>query len=164
VPIELPVPAADALVVAMTDAEGRSAASRRSSLGELQQAGSTRLWTLRLRKPAREPRQAWLKVLAENPGATWVAPAFRDASGNELLPTGAVAVRFKKKLSDRALEAFARDEALELERRNEFVPEQASFHPRTPREVYLPDLVAKLARRDEVAAVWPVTSSRYRKV
>jgi hypothetical protein len=164
VAIEQPVPAADALVVAMTEAEGQGALARLRALGELQQATSARLWTLRLHRPAREPREAWRKVLAENPDVTWVAPAFRDASGNELLPTGAVAVRFKKKLSDRALEAFAKDEDMALDRRNEFVPEQATFHPHAPREVYLPDLVAKLARREDVAAVWPVTSSRYRKL
>ena len=161
VAIEKPVAAADALVVALK-AEGRAAERQLAALGRIDSVDARR-WTLRLETPARNPRQAWRAVLAQNPEAEWVAPAFRDASGNELLPTGAVAVRFRKKPSDRALEAFARDEALELDRRNEFVPEQATFRPREPREVYLPDLVAKLARRPEVAAAWPATSSRYRK-
>jgi hypothetical protein len=159
--IEKPVAAADALVVALK-AEDRSAEKQLAALGRIDSVG-VRRWALRLHAPGRDPRQAWRAVLAQNPEAEWVAPAFRDASGNELLPTGAVAVRFRKKPSDRALEAFARDEALELDRRNEFVPEQATFHPREPRDVYLPDLVAKLASRPEVAAVWPATSSRYRK-
>jgi hypothetical protein len=88
---------------------------------------------------------------------------FHDADGNELLPTGAVGVRFRRKPSDRALEEFARDEGMALERRNEFVPEQATFRPRQPREVYLPDLLAKIVSRADVAAAWPATLSRYRK-
>src|SRR5262249_2405155 len=142
---------------------GGAAAKGRAALGRLDSAGASR-WTLRLHTPARDPRQSWRDVLALHPEAEWVAPAFHDASGAELLPTGAVVVRFRKKPSDRALEAFARDEALELERRNEFVPEQAAFHPREPREVSLPDLGAKPAGRPDVAAAWPATSSRYRKV
>ena len=161
VAIEKPVAAADALVVALK-AEGRAAEKRLASRGRVDSAGPQRL-TLRLDAPARDPRQAWRAVLAENPEADWVAPAYRDAAGNELWPTGAVVVRFRRKPSDSALEAFARDEALELDRRNEFVPEQASFRPKAPREVYLPDLVAKLSSRAEVAAAWPVTSSRSRK-
>ena len=159
--IEKPVAATDALVVALK-AEGRAAAKRLAALGRVDSAGPHR-WTLRLDAPARDPRQAWRAVLAENPEADWVAPAYRDASGHELLPTGAVVVRFRKKPSDSALLAFARDEALELDRRNEFVPEQATYHPKQPREVYLPDLVAKLSSRPEVAAAWPATSSLYRK-
>jgi hypothetical protein len=72
-------------------------------------------------------------------------------------------VRFRKEPSDKALAAFARQESLELEQRTPLVPEQASFRPRQPREVYLPELVARLARRADVAAAWPATSSRYRK-
>jgi hypothetical protein len=163
VAIENPVAAADALVLAFKDGDERAIRGPLRGLGELQASGP-RLWTLRLKQPARDPKQAWRAVLAEHPEVAWVAPAFRDASGNELLPTGAVVVRFHKKLSDRALEAFASEEALELERRNEFVPEQASFHPHAPREMYLPELVAKLAGRAEVRAAWPATSSRYRKL
>jgi hypothetical protein len=162
VAIENPVAAADALVVALKDAEGRAARGQLAALGELQASG-TQLLTLRLKDPVRDPRKAWNTVLSQSPDALWVAPVFRDGSGNELLPTGAVGVRFRHKPSTRALEAFAADHGMELERRNEFVPEQAVFRPRQPREVYLPDLIAKIATRAEVASAWPATSSRYRK-
>jgi hypothetical protein len=162
VAIENPVAAADALVVALKDAEGRAALGQLAALGRLQPSGS-RLLTLRLKAPTRDARKAWNTVLSKSPDVEWVAPVFRDADGNELLPTGSVGVRFRQKPSDRALEAFAVDEGMTLERRNEFVPEQAMFRPRQPREVYLPDLVAKIASRADVAAAWPATLSHYRK-
>lgn len=139
--IEQPEAAGDALVVALKDG----------------------LRTLRLREPARDPKDAWREVLAKNPEVAWAAPSFRDASGNEMLPTGVVVVRFRKKPSATELAAFVKEESLELERRTPLVPEQASFRPRQPREVYLPELVARLARRPDVAAAWPATSARYRK-
>lgn len=161
--IEEPLPAADAMVVAVKEKDAAAAASRYRGLGELQAGGSS-LMTFRLRAPARDPREAWRKVLEENPDAEWVAPLFRDASGNELLPTGAIVVRFRRKLSDRALEAFAAQQGVVLTRRNEFVPEQASFRPHRPREAYLPDLIASITRHADVAAAWPSTSGRYRKL
>jgi hypothetical protein len=163
VAIEQPEAAGDALVVALKDTERGGAEASLDTLGKLE-AGGSGLRTLRLREPARDPKDAWREVLAKNPEVAWAAPSLRDASGNELLPTGAVVVRFRAKPSARALAAFAKEESVELERRTPLVPEQASFRPRNPREVYLPELVARLARRPDVAAAWPATSSRYRKV
>jgi hypothetical protein len=151
---------ADALVVALKDAEDRVT---RASTGPRYNSTSGSRLPVRLKAPARDPKKAWSKVLSQSPDALWVAPVFRDRDGNELLPTGAIGVRFRRKPSNRALEAFADDEGMELERRNEFVPEQAMFRPRRPREVYLPELVARIASRADVAAAWPATSSRYRK-
>jgi hypothetical protein len=119
--------------------------------------------TLRLHEPANDPKAAWREVLARSPDAAWASPSFRDASGQELLPTGTVTVRFREEPSDKALAAFARQESLELERRTPLVREQASFRPRQPREVYLPELVSRLAGRPDVAAAWPATKARYRR-
>jgi hypothetical protein len=162
VAIEQPEAAGDALVVALKDAESGGAEASLDSLGKLEASGSG-LRTLRLREPARNPKDAWREVLEKNPEVAWAAPSFRDASGNELLPTGAVVVRFREEPSAKALAAFVKEESLELERRTPLVPEQASFRPRQPREVYLPELVARLARRADVAAAWPATSARYRR-
>jgi hypothetical protein len=159
--IEQPEAAGDALVVALKDTERGGAEASLDTLGKLEASGSG-LRTLRLREPARDPKNAWREVL-ENPEVAWAAPSFRDASGNELLPTGVVVVRFRKKPSATELAAFAKEESVELERRTPLVPEQASFRPRQPREVYLPELVARIARRPDVAAAWPATSARYRK-
>jgi len=161
VAIEQPEASADALVVALPAAKAEAG----GSLGELGaiEANDSGSVTLRLHRPARDPKAAWREVLARNPDAAWASPSFRDASGQELLPTGSVTVRFRKKPSDQALAAFAGQESLELERRTPLVPEQASFRPRQPREVYLPELVARLAGRPDVAAAWPATKARYRK-
>ena len=159
--IDQPEAAGDALVVALEGPEKAGADAGLSALGELEANGG-RL-TLRLREPARDPKQAWREVLARSPDVAWASPSFRDKSGNELLPTGAVVVRFHKEPSAKALGAFVKEESLELERRTPLVPEQASFRPRQPREVYLPELVARLARRPDVAAAWPATSARYRR-
>jgi len=162
VAIEQPEAAGDALVVALKDAESGGAEASLDTLGKLEASGSG-LRTLRLREPVRDPKDAWREVLAKNPEVAWAAPSFRDATGNELLPTGVVVVRFRKKPSATELAAFAKEESVELERRTPLVAEQASIRPRQPREVYLPELVARLARRPDVAAAWPATSSRYRK-
>jgi hypothetical protein len=162
VAIEQPEAAGDALVVALGGSGKAEAGAGLAELGALEASDSGRL-TLRLREPARDPKHAWREVLAKNPDVAWASPSFRDASGNELLPTGAVGVRFREEPSAKALAAFAREESLELERRTPFVPEQASFRPTQPREVYLPELVARLARRPDVAAAWPATKARYRK-
>jgi hypothetical protein len=163
VAIEKPEAAADAVVVALRDAEGRAPRGRLATLGRLEPSGP-KLWTLRLKQPARDAKQAWSTVLRESPDAHWVAPAFRDAHGNELLPNGAIVVRFRKRLSDRALEAFAEDNGMRLERRNDFVPEQATFRPCEPREVYLPELVARIELCADVGSAWLATVSRYRKL
>jgi len=160
--IENPEAAAEALVVALSEAADDSARRALAGLGELQ-PGAAKLWMLRLASAPRDPKAAWSRVLERCPDARWAAPVLRDAGGNELLPTGTIAVRFRGRPSDRALEAFAEREGMRLERRNEFVPEQAIFRPRNPREVYLPELVSSLAERPEVTAAWAATTSRYRR-
>jgi hypothetical protein len=162
VAIDQPEAFGDALVVALAATEQAESAASLSDLGVIEASDAGGL-TLRLREPARDPKDAWRELLARHPDVAWASPVFRDASGHELLPTGAVTVRFRKEPSVKALAAFAKEESLELERRTPFVAEQASFTPRKPREVYLPELVARLARRPDVAAAWPATKARYRK-
>src|SRR5262245_18738682 len=162
VAIEQPEPSAAAVVVALAPAGGAEASASLRELGAIE-ANDAGLLTLRLHQPVRDPKDAWREVLARNPDAAWAAPSFRDASGHELLPTGVVTVRFRKQPGDKELAAFARQESLQPERRTPLVPEQASFRPRQPREVYLPELVARLAGRPDVAAAWPATKARYRK-
>ncbi|HSD66556.1 MAG TPA: hypothetical protein VLF95_07635 [Vicinamibacteria bacterium] len=118
---------------------------------------------LRLKSPAKDPRAAWRDTLVRCPDAKWAAPVLRDADGNELWPTGALVVRFRTRPSAKQLDGFAAEERLVIEARNELVPEQASFRPRQPRAEYLPDLVAQVGRRDDVAAAWAGTASRYRR-
>jgi hypothetical protein len=94
--------------------------------------------------------------------AAWIAPVLRDSSGSELFPTGTVVVRFRDRPGEKALAAFAHDHGLAIERRNEFVPEQVSFRPLRPRDVFLPDLVDRLLTLPGVEVAWASTVSHYR--
>lgn len=121
------------------------------------------LWLLDLEPGAPPPREAWRAIL-DGGGVEWAAPVLLDEEGQAHLPTGEVMVRFAKELDDRRLAEFAARNGLQLLRRNEFVPEQASFEPREPRRTYLPDLVESLSAREEVARAWAGTRSRYRRI
>lgn len=160
-PIQLPTAGADAVAVALAEEEA-AAAKGLAALGRVEPLAQG-IVALRLKSPGGDPREAWRDILARCPEAKWAAPVLRDADGNELWPTGALVVRFRRRPSARQLDGFAAEEELVIEARNEFVPEQASFRPRRPRGQYLPDLVARVARRDDVAAAWAGTASRYRR-
>jgi hypothetical protein len=162
VSIKLPTAGADAVVVALGTEGTPAAQSQLTALGRVEQV-TRGIVALRLETPAEDPRAAWRDTLARCPEAKWAAPVLRDADGNELWPTGALVVRFRSRPSDKQLDAFAAEERLVIEARNEFVPEQASFRPRQPRTEYLPDLVGRIARRGGVAAAWAGTASHYRR-
>jgi len=162
VSIQLPTAGADAVVVAFGADEAATARTRLAALGRVEEIAEG-VVALRLKAAADEPRTVWRDILAHCPESKWAAPVLRDADGNELWPTGALIVRFRRRPSDKQLDAFAAEEGLVVGARNEFVPEQASFRPRQPRAEYLPDLVARVARRAEVAAAWAGTASRYRR-
>jgi hypothetical protein len=162
VSIEVPTAGGDAVAVAL-DTEGTAAArGQLTALGRVEPV-TQGIVALRLKSPAEDPRAAWRETLARCPEAKWASPVLRDTDGNELWPTGALLVRFRRRPSDEQLDAFASEEGLVVEARNEFVPEQASFRPRQPRAAYLPDLVARVARRGDIAAAWAGTVSRYRR-
>jgi hypothetical protein len=161
VPIQLPTAGADAVAVALAEEEA-AAAEGLAALGRVERLAQG-IVALRLKSPAGDPREAWRDTLARCPEAKWAAPVLRDVDGNELWPTGALVVRFRRPPSAKELDGFAAAEELVVVARNEFVPEQASFRPRRPRAAYLPDLVARVARRAEVVAAWAGTASRYRK-
>jgi hypothetical protein len=156
------IAAPDAAVVAFApgrEAAVRDALAHAGDVSPLDAPGSV---VVRLRHRSASPHEAWSAMLASCPEALWVAPVLRDSAGNELFPTGAVTVRFRSRLADAALGAFAASLAFTLERRNEFVPEQATFRPREPRGVFLPDLIDRITQLPEVAQVWAATVSHYR--
>lgn len=98
-----------------------------------------------------------------SPGIAWAAPTLGE-EGEESYPTGEVSIRFGEPLEPEDIEAFVRKHALELRRRNEFVPEQVVVAPTEPRGTWLPDLVERLNGEGVVAKAWPNTRSRYRRV
>jgi hypothetical protein len=162
VSLKLPTAGADAVAVALGTEGPAAVQGQLTTLGRVEQVVQG-IVALRLKTPAEDPRAAWRDTLASCPEAKWAAPVLRDADGNELWPTGALIVRFRRRPSDKQLDAVAAEERLVIEARNEFVPEQASFRPRQPRAEYLPDLVARIARRGDVAAAWAGTASHYRR-
>lgn len=110
-----------------------------------------------------DPRATWSRLLDRFPDADWVSPLVLDEADEQHLPTGDVTVRFRQPPSDEELERFAGTHRLELRRRNEFVPVQASFRPRDLRRTYLPDLVTQLVAEGDVSKAWLNTRSRYRR-
>ena len=154
--------APDAVVVACDTGRERSVERALSRRGQVAPLSSPGLTLVRLSRPSASPRAAWSALLAACPDASWIAPVLRDSSGHELFPTGAVNVRFHEQPDDKRLAAFARDNGLTLERRNEFVLEQATFRPLRPRDTFLPELVDRLAEIPQVAVAWASTASHYR--
>jgi hypothetical protein len=110
-----------------------------------------------------DPRSAWQRLVDQFGSASWVSPVVVDDGSVPHYPTGDVTVRFRAPVSDSELEAFAASNGLELNARNEFVAEQASFRPQDRRGTYLPDLVEHLERDDAVGAVWLNTKSAYKR-
>jgi len=110
-----------------------------------------------------DPRAAWKRLVDQYGTAAWVSPVVVDESSIPHYPTGDVTVRFRGAVPDEEVQRFAESNGLELRARNEFVPEQASFHPRDPRGTYLPELVEQLQREDAVETAWLNTKSVYRR-
>jgi hypothetical protein len=130
-----------------------------AELGEVEPVGEDLL----LLRPANGLDAARKRLLDETEGVAWAEPVLLDERNEPHVPTGEVSVRFTRSLSDRELEAFARTHELRLERRNEFVPEQATFTPVDPRRSSLPELVQELTAASDVRSAFANTKSRYRR-
>jgi hypothetical protein len=102
-------------------------------------------------------------LVEQSEGIAWAAPTLGDG-GEESYPTGEVSIRFGTPLEKKDFEEFVRKHALELRRRNEFVPEQVVVAPTEPCGTWLPDLVERLNGEGVVDKAWPNTRSRYRRV
>lgn len=135
-----------------------------ASIGEARSLGMADLFLVRLRPSQPTARAAWSHVLRMCPTALWACPVVVDAEGNELYATGSIVVRFREPPSGKALGKIAGKVVMRVEGRNEFVPRQVSIRPHRPRDVYLPELVASIAKRPEVEAAWLSTRGTYRRV
>jgi hypothetical protein len=132
-------------------------------LGAVEELDDSGLLLIRLHTPGDEPKAAWRDIVERLDAVEWAGPLLVDEASGEHFPTGEVSVRFRRPPADAELERFARAHGMAVRRRNEFVPEQASFVPLEPRRTYLPDLVRTLADDDHVARAWINTASRYRR-
>jgi hypothetical protein len=152
----------EGVVVALKSEGAREAESALSSLGPTETLGD-RLRLVRPRAAAKSARALWIQALRRAPEADWACPMLNDAAGHELYPTGALVVRFRDRPSREVLRKVGEPTVLTVEDRNEFVPRQVTLRPRRPREVYLPALVARIARRPEVESAWLATRGRYQR-
>jgi hypothetical protein len=156
------VPSSDRFVVKLPEP---SAEPRRSleSLGDSAEIANSGLTLLHAEGCSADPRSTWCIILERVASAEWAAPVLVDEEQQSHFPTGDVTVRFDRVLSNQELERFGAEHRLCVVSRNEFVPEQASFRPKRPREEYLPDVVRAIAADQHVIAAWAATISRYRR-
>ncbi len=134
-----------------------------SAIGEVELLGDSGLRLVRLSEPHGDARATWKVLLDRVRGLEWAAPAIRSPEGAEHYPTGKIAVRFAANQTLASLRAFARAHGLELVRKNEFVPSQATFVPQKPVEVFLPDSVREVAKDPSVHKAWAETISKYKR-
>jgi len=134
-----------------------------SAIGEVTLLGDSGLRLVRVTKSHRDARTAWKEIMDRVRDLEWAAPAMRSPDGAEHYPTGRIAVRFTEKQTVNSLRAFARAHGLELVRKNEFVPSQATFVPEKPAEVFLPDRVNEVTNNSIVQKAWAETISRYKR-
>jgi hypothetical protein len=91
-----------------------------------------------------------------------VFPLLLDPTGQRLVPTGQVRVRFNKRVGEKELRKFAADQALKLIEHDEFAPEQATFQL-AHSEDYLLDVIERATAGDDVRLAWPETRGKFTK-
>ena len=158
-------PSAQQFVVRVrTQVDAMHIAARVAALGSaVPLAGHTDLLLVEVRLGAKYQKDSWQTLRACLGEAVVVLPVFLDSGGIVHYPTGEIVVRFKREVSDAALESFSREHNLQLCARNKFVRAQATFVPVALAEVYLPALLLELAADADVAAAWPSTLSVYER-
>jgi hypothetical protein len=114
---------------------------------------------------ATEPdaRSFWRKVSDVVGSEALVVPILADEEGHQLLPTGAIQVRFKSEPSDHTLDVFSARHGLQPGKRNRWSPVQAEFMIRPDDDRYLPDIVDTIAADADIAAVWPDVRGSYKR-
>jgi hypothetical protein len=156
------IPSTEYLVVKPVS-NGGGVGEALAELGEVEPVEGADLLLLRLHGDPPDLEAARTQLLDDTEGVAWAEPVFLDEHREPHLPTGDVTLRFTRNLSEEELEAFANEHGLHLMKRNEFVPEQATFAPADPRRLSLADVVRELAAAPGVKSAWANTMSRYRR-
>lgn len=152
------------LVVKVAD-DAADVRGKLAEFGSIEDRSDLGLLLLRLDDARADLKTTRAEILDRIDGVEWAEPLLVDKStSSPLLPTGELSVRFHEPLSDEELIRFADEHGLELRRRNEFVPEQATFAPRERHGEPLPEQVEKLSHERAVSQAWPNTASQYRRV
>ncbi len=150
-------------VLVVKAADAADVGRRIAEFGSVEELDADGLLLLRLGEGEGELDAVRTEILERVDGVEWAEPLLVDEAGASMFPTGDVSVRFRERPSDDDLRRFAEEHGLELRRRNEFVPEQATFAPRERRREALPEKVSTLRRAAEVAEAWTNTASRYHR-
>lgn len=109
------------------------------------------------------PRQLWEAVRDKLTTKQLAAPVLVDRTGSASFPTGRLVVRFHADPTPGELKGFARKFKLKLVEQNKLQPKQASFVAKSPRDTFLPDLVASVSRESQVRTAWPEAQASYRR-
>jgi len=124
-------------------------------------AGSTGLYVLSNDTPSADPRQEWDRVMREyGEHMDFVSPVLVDDHGRHMLPTGKIVVQFRDAPSEEALRQFEETYGVQYLKTNEFKREQLTFKPRD-KEIYPPDLIARLKSDSNIKLAEPETMARY---
>lgn len=153
----------DTFVVRVDSSNEADVEASISAMGKVERLGESGLRLVRLAESHGDSRSAWRELLSRVPGVEWAAPALRSPEGVEQYPTGSIGVRFVTNQTGKSLGAFARAHHLQLVRKNEFVPSQATFVPDKPAEVFLPDRIREVADDPSVQKAWAETMSKYKR-
>lgn len=156
-------PSDNSLVVEVSEKEKEGAVQKLAQMGEVEELqGGRGLLVLRMHGKKANARTAWRRACKLLGGEHNVQPVLLDRSGHEQYPTGELIIRFDSTPSQTRLMKFAKSHGLRLRDRNEFVPQQAAFTIAKPE--YMPDLVRKLSRDEDVVSVWPDTLAYFKRV
>ncbi|MBI3269033.1 MAG: hypothetical protein HYZ53_08420 [Planctomycetes bacterium] len=141
-----------------------SVARQLLQFGAVEDLPGTAAVVLHVRSGGSDARAVWERLRTGLDPESCPEPILLDEQGQPHLPTGQVSVRFCRTISDKELKRFAASHKLKLRSRNEFVPEQIVFEPLELAGTYLPEMVDELGKVEGVAAAWPNTLSKFRRI
>lgn len=109
-------------------------------------------------------RQGWKFLQQYLTDKEAVEPVMIDEAGHNLIPTGAISVRFLNVPSETEIEQLSCQFNLILEKKNQYIPQQLIFRPLKLSETFLPDLIQSISKIKGIKAVWANTCARYQRI
>ena len=155
-------PSKDLLVARVAEGEKEEVSRRLAQLGAVEELAEG-LLLLRTQAKTTSPKEIWRRARKLIGEGARVQPALVGESGDQQYPTGQIVIRFHETPTDAHLKKFAKAHELSLLKRNDYVPQQATFQLNEAGVQYLPDLVRKLAQAKNVKSVWPDTLAYFKR-
>ncbi|PZD70392.1 hypothetical protein C1752_13118 [Acaryochloris thomasi RCC1774] len=109
-------------------------------------------------------RQGWEFLQQYLTDQEAVEPIMIDEAGHNLIPTGAISVRFTNVSTETEIEKFSCQFNLILEKVNQYIPQQLIFRPLKLSEIFLPDLIQSISKIKGVEAAWANAYARYQRI